>query len=239
MLVGLGLMLLMIFRPQGILGDKRGGGRQCPPLTPGSPRSPSTASTGSPPEPGVAKPDPILVADGVRRRFGGLTAVDVDHLEVQRGAITALIGPNGAGKTTFFNLLTGFDKPDTGTLDLRRRGPQPACPAHKVARHGMVRTFQLTKSLAAAVGAREHEARRHRPARREVLRARWSARCGGPRRREHRGAGRRAARAVQARPHARRVRRLAVGRPAQAARDGPGADGRARRWSCSTSRWPA
>ena len=45
------------------------------------------------------------------RQFGGITAVDVDHLEVQRGIITALIGPNGAGKTTFFNLITGFDRP--------------------------------------------------------------------------------------------------------------------------------
>jgi len=97
--------------------------------------------------PGVPKPDPILVADSVRRTFGGLTAVDVDHVEVQRGTITALIGPNGAGKTTFFNLLTGFDKPDAGhwTFD----GHDLAgTPAHKVARRGMVRTFQLTKSLA-------------------------------------------------------------------------------------------
>jgi len=97
--------------------------------------------------PGVSKPDPILVVEDVRRRFGGLTAVDVDHLEVQRGAITALIGPNGAGKTTFFNLITGFDKPDSGrwTFD---GTDLVGVPAHKVARQGMVRTFQLTKSLA-------------------------------------------------------------------------------------------
>ena len=99
------------------------------------------------PVPGAPKPDPILVADGVHRRFGGLTAVDVDHLEVQRGAITALIGPNGAGKTTFFNLLTGFDKPDSGRWTFDGTDLM-GVPAHKVARHGMVRTFQLTKSLA-------------------------------------------------------------------------------------------
>ena len=64
-------------------------------------------------EPGVPKPDPLLVADKVNRHFGGLVAVDVDHVEIQRGSITALIGPNGAGKTTFLNVLSGFDKADT------------------------------------------------------------------------------------------------------------------------------
>ena len=60
------------------------------------------------------KPDPILVANNVTRKFGGMTAVDVKHFEIERHGITALIGPNGAGKTTFFNLMTGFDTPNTG-----------------------------------------------------------------------------------------------------------------------------
>jgi branched-chain amino acid transport system ATP-binding protein len=97
--------------------------------------------------PGVGKPDSILVADSITRRFGGLTAVNVDHCEVQRGAITALIGPNGAGKTTFFNLLTGFDKPDTGTWAFEG-DPLDGLTSYRIARRGMVRTFQLTKSLA-------------------------------------------------------------------------------------------
>ena len=100
--------------------------------------------------PGSSKPDSILVVDNIVRQFGGMTAVNVDHMEVQRGIITALIGPNGAGKTTFFNLITGFDKPtsarqgahwsfDGRTLD--------KTSASSVARAGMVRTFQLTKAL--------------------------------------------------------------------------------------------
>ena len=96
--------------------------------------------------PGVAKVDPIIVADGVHRSFGGVTAVDVEHLEIPRGAITALIGPNGAGKTTLFNLLTGFDKPDHGTWTFDGKSLS-GVPAYKVARMGLVRTFQLTKAL--------------------------------------------------------------------------------------------
>jgi len=98
-------------------------------------------------EPGAKKPDPILIADNVSRRFGGLTAVNVEHVEIQRGIITALIGPNGAGKTTFFNLLTGFDKPNTGAWSFKDK-PLKGVSAYKVARRGMVRTFQLTKVLA-------------------------------------------------------------------------------------------
>ena len=97
-------------------------------------------------KPGVAKVDPVIVMDGIQRRFGGLTAVDVDHLEIPRNAITALIGPNGAGKTTLFNLLTGFDKPDQGEWSFDGRSIS-GVPAFKVAQRGQVRTFQLTKAL--------------------------------------------------------------------------------------------
>ena len=98
------------------------------------------------PSPGAPKQDPILLADKIQKNFGGVVAVDVDHIEVQRGSITALIGPNGAGKTTLFNLLTGFDTPDTGQWRFDGRSMEKIV-AHKTASMGMVRTFQLTKSL--------------------------------------------------------------------------------------------
>ena len=110
-------------------------------------RAPERSAGGGAALPGGAKRDPILVADGLRRSFSGIRAVNVDHLEIERGAITAIIGPNGAGKTTLFNLLTGFDRPDAGvwTLDGKRLN---GFAAHRVSRLGMVRTFQLTRVLA-------------------------------------------------------------------------------------------
>lgn len=115
--------------------------------------------TGVAREPGASKPDAILVVDNVVREFGGLKAVDVDHLEVQRGVITALIGPNGAGKTTFFNLITGFDKPSSAKKAFGGPAADKAAKwsfngkllgntsAAAVSKSGMVRTFQLTKAL--------------------------------------------------------------------------------------------
>jgi neutral amino acid transport system ATP-binding protein len=105
------------------------------------------ALAGVDPSPGVPKPDAVLSIGDLVRRFGGLSAVDVEALEVQRLTITALIGPNGAGKTTLFNLISGFDHIDRGrvTLDGRRID---GLPAYRRAQLGMVRTFQLTKALA-------------------------------------------------------------------------------------------
>jgi neutral amino acid transport system ATP-binding protein len=84
---------------------------------------------------GVAKINPIIVADNVSRRFGGLTAVNVDHVEIPANAIT-----------TLFNLLTGFDQPNTGKWTFKGQN-LAGVPAYRVARRGMVRTFQLTKAL--------------------------------------------------------------------------------------------
>jgi branched-chain amino acid transport system ATP-binding protein len=106
----------------------------------------SAPTTAERTQPSRERTESILVADNIVRRFGGLTAVNVEHVEIQRGKITALIGPNGAGKTTFFNLLTGFDQPDEGAWSFKGQSLN-SVPAYQVARLGMVRTFQLTKVL--------------------------------------------------------------------------------------------
>ena len=88
--------------------------------------------------------DTILEVKDLNKRFGGITAVDSFNLNVDRGEIIGLIGPNGAGKTTFFNLLTGFLKPDSGDVFLKGRKITNLKP-HKIANLGMARTFQIVK----------------------------------------------------------------------------------------------
>jgi branched-chain amino acid transport system ATP-binding protein len=90
----------------------------------------------------------IFEAEGIEKRFGGIQAVDGATMSVDERSITALIGPNGAGKTTFFNLITGFYRPDKGRAVFAGREVQGR-PPYTIARLGMVRTFQITKALAA------------------------------------------------------------------------------------------
>ncbi|WP_017349668.1 high-affinity branched-chain amino acid ABC transporter ATP-binding protein LivG [Pantoea sp. A4] len=84
---------------------------------------------------------PLLAVEGLMMRFGGLLAVNNVALELREKEIVSLIGPNGAGKTTVFNCLTGFYKPTGGTIKLRDRALQ-GLPGQKIARMGIVRTFQ-------------------------------------------------------------------------------------------------
>src|ERR1700678_515693 len=86
--------------------------------------------------------DVILETRNLVKAFKGFVAVDDVSLRVQRGEIHALIGPNGAGKTTFFNLLTQFLQPTSGTILYRGRNITQEKPAD-VARRGIVRSFQI------------------------------------------------------------------------------------------------
>jgi neutral amino acid transport system ATP-binding protein len=89
----------------------------------------------------------IFDADDVVKRFGGIRAVNGASMQIGEGSITALIGPNGAGKTTFFNVITGFYRPDRGSATFEGREVLGRAP-YAIARLGMVRTFQITKALA-------------------------------------------------------------------------------------------
>jgi len=90
----------------------------------------------------------LLEVEDVVKRFGGIRAVDGATMRIGAGRITALIGPNGAGKTTLFNVLTGFYRSDRGSVTFDGRQILGESP-HAIARRGMVRTFQITKALAA------------------------------------------------------------------------------------------
>jgi branched-chain amino acid transport system ATP-binding protein len=90
--------------------------------------------------------DAILEVDGVAKHYGGVRAVDGASLSVGRGSITALIGPNGAGKSTLFDVVSGFERADGGSIRFDGHSIQ-RLPAFAIARRGLVRTFQMTKTL--------------------------------------------------------------------------------------------
>ena len=89
----------------------------------------------------------MLQVQGLSKIFGGLRAVDDASLSVDKGRIVALIGPNGAGKTTFFACVAGFHRPDAGRVEFNGQDVTGMAP-HLIARHGMVRTFQITQPFA-------------------------------------------------------------------------------------------
>jgi len=86
----------------------------------------------------------LLRVSGLVRNFGGLRAVDGLDLEVGRGEIVGLLGPNGSGKTTAMNLISGALVPDAGVIEFDGQAVQ-GLPAHKIARKGIARSFQLVR----------------------------------------------------------------------------------------------
>ncbi|HEX3715076.1 MAG TPA: ABC transporter ATP-binding protein [Trebonia sp.] len=111
-----------------------------PPATPAAPAAP--------PAP------PILIAQGITKRFGGLTAVNDVTFDIPARSIVSLIGPNGAGKTTFFNMLTGLIRPTEGRILLDGRNITRSRPDVITAR-GVARTFQNIR-LFGAMSATEN-----------------------------------------------------------------------------------
>jgi branched-chain amino acid transport system ATP-binding protein len=83
----------------------------------------------------------VLVARGVTKTFGGVTAVSHVDLEVYHGEIRAIIGPNGSGKSTFVNVVSGLYKPTAGSIQFRGQEVAGLSP-HVITRHGLTRTFQ-------------------------------------------------------------------------------------------------
>ena len=86
----------------------------------------------------------LMIVNNLKKSFGGVKAVDIDNLIFNKNELTSIIGPNGAGKTTLFDLISGFQEEDSGEIFYQEKNITKSQP-HKIARLGMVRTFQLTK----------------------------------------------------------------------------------------------
>jgi branched-chain amino acid transport system ATP-binding protein len=87
-----------------------------------------------------------LRVDGLRKKFGGIVAVDDASFEVEAGSLTGLIGPNGAGKSTTFNCITGVHKPTAGSIYFQGEDITGLSP-NQVANRGLIRTFQIAREL--------------------------------------------------------------------------------------------
>jgi branched-chain amino acid transport system permease protein len=137
--VGLTLVLVILFMPEGILGQilKRWRRSQKPPALP-KPIAPAAMTIKG------AAGEVLLQVDDVSMAFRGVKALSHVSLEVRRGEILGLVGPNGSGKSTMVNVISGFYKPTGGRLMLNGTDLVPL-PAHRAARSGIARTYQIPK----------------------------------------------------------------------------------------------
>ena len=133
-LIGLLLISVVRFFPGGLLPERR---RRAPANSGTAPASPAPAQP-------VVSGVPALEVVGLRKSFGGLAAVDEASFAIRPGSITGLIGPNGAGKSTMIDLLSGVQRPDSGTIRLAGEDISNLAP-ERVADRGLGRTFQTPR----------------------------------------------------------------------------------------------
>jgi branched-chain amino acid transport system permease protein len=167
-IVGLLTIAFVFIRPQGLIPERRPRHGGCgPAAAPAPPAAPAPATPavpavsagpaglaaviavrpGAPPAADAGAP-PILAMEGLVKRYGGVRAVDGASFTAAAGTITGLIGPNGAGKSTVLGLVSGFVRPDAGRITFGGRDIAHL-PAHRRARLGIVRTFQLPREFRA------------------------------------------------------------------------------------------
>jgi len=146
---GVVLVLVVLFFPRGLVGHLGGRALALIDRLPGSrrrgpgPRQKQVANRVA----SASKGQPLLVAEGLQKRFGGLLATDNVSLTLHEGEILGVIGPNGAGKTTVFNQLSGFIAPDAGTVKVRQANGEWTSPTSPegFAQTGVGRTFQIVQ----------------------------------------------------------------------------------------------
>jgi branched-chain amino acid transport system permease protein len=136
LIFALGLIVLMLVRPQGLWPTRRSR-RGSFPVLPASGVAPGSPAI-EPPEPGSL----LLRVSGLQHSFGGVKAVNDVSFDLYVGEILSVIGPNGAGKTTLFNCITGLVTPQRGAVSLRGERSLIKVKPHKIVSLGLARTFQ-------------------------------------------------------------------------------------------------
>ncbi|MCS5723401.1 branched-chain amino acid ABC transporter ATP-binding protein/permease [Herbiconiux sp. CPCC 203407] len=150
---GLALVLVMRYRPQGLIPEhqgplrflrrrrRRNAAESAAPARSERDRVPGAAPTATDAAASRPAPEVVLSVEGMSKSFGGIKAVSDATFDLTRGQITALVGPNGAGKTTLFNLITNAITPDQGAVTLNGTSIT-GLSISEIARRGMARSFQ-------------------------------------------------------------------------------------------------